>query len=160
VCTSRPRPQSRTASESEASGWPCRRARSRQGSPDCSYGVDVGSQLPMIFAAVHPWPVRRRDVKVMRLKELPRLRDGVAAPEHCWLVAASTLNLLELVTAGDSRLRLRRTTLARLQAAVQMYSGRGPCRGGVGAGTGGLPAGDLAAALPNPRRAADAGMQT
>jgi hypothetical protein len=64
-------------------------------------------------------------VKVMRLKQLPPHRDGIAAPEQCWLVAASTLNLLELVTAGDSLLRLRRSTLARLQSAVQMYSGRG-----------------------------------
>ena len=83
-------------------------------------GIDVGSPTPMVFATVHPWPVRRRDVKVMRLKELPPHRDGVAASEHCWLVAASALNLLELVTAGDSLLRMRRSTLARLQSAVQM----------------------------------------
>jgi hypothetical protein len=88
-------------------------------------GVDVGSATPMVFASIHPWPVRRRDVKVMRLKQLPPHRDGIASPEQCWLVAASTLNLLELVTAGDSLLRLRRSTLARLQSAVQMYSGRG-----------------------------------
>jgi hypothetical protein len=88
-------------------------------------GVDSGPQFPMIFASIHPWPVRRRDVKVMRLRELPSHRDGVAAPEHCWLVAASTLNLLDLVTAGDWLIRLRRTTLARLQSAVQMHSGRG-----------------------------------
>jgi hypothetical protein len=89
------------------------------------HGVDIGSQLPMMFATIHPWPVRRRDVKVMRLQELPAHRDGIAAPEHCWLVAASRMNLLDLVTAGDSLLRLRRTTLARLQSAVQGYSGRG-----------------------------------
>jgi hypothetical protein len=88
-------------------------------------GIDVGSPTPMVFATVHPWPVRRRDVKVMRLKELQPHRGGVAASEHCWLVAASALNLLELVTAGDSLLRMRRITLARLLSAVQMYSGRG-----------------------------------
>jgi hypothetical protein len=88
-------------------------------------GVAVGSRLPMTFATTHPWQVRRRDVKVMRLKELPPHRDGTAAPEHCWLVAASSLNLLDLVTAGDSLIRKRRTTLARLQTAVQGYSGRG-----------------------------------
>jgi hypothetical protein len=64
-------------------------------------------------------------VKVMRPKELPAHRYGIAAPDHCWLVAASSLNLLDLVTAGDSLIRLRRTTLARLQAAVLTYSGRG-----------------------------------
>jgi hypothetical protein len=79
----------------------------------------------MTFATAHPWPVRRRDVKVMRLKQLPPHREGIAAPEHSWLVAASTLNLLDLVTAGDWLIRRRRTTLARLQSAVQGYSGRG-----------------------------------
>jgi hypothetical protein len=88
-------------------------------------GSDVGPPLPMTFATTHPRQVRRRDVKVMRIIELPAHRDGVAAPEHCWLVAASTLNLLDLVTAGDSLVRRRRTTLARLQSAVQGYSGRG-----------------------------------
>jgi hypothetical protein len=89
------------------------------------FGIDIGPQLPMTFATTHPWQVRRRDVKVMRLKELPAHRDGLASPEQCWLVAASTLNLLDLVTAGDSLLRLRRTTLVRLQSAVETHSGRG-----------------------------------
>src|SRR5688572_11991685 len=54
------------------------------------FGVDVGSRLPMTFATTHPRQVRRRDVKVMRLKELPPHRAGIAAPEHCWLIAASS----------------------------------------------------------------------
>jgi hypothetical protein len=89
------------------------------------FGVDVGPQLPMTFATTHPRQVRRRDVKVMRLKELPPHRDGVAGPEQCWLVAASNLNLLDLVIAGDSLLRLQRTNLVRLQSEVQTHSGRG-----------------------------------
>jgi hypothetical protein len=88
-------------------------------------GVDIGSQLPMTFATTHPPQIRRRDIKVMRLRELPAHRDGIASPEHCWLIAASTLNLLDLVTAGDSLLRLRRTKLARLHSSVAGYSGRG-----------------------------------
>jgi hypothetical protein len=88
-------------------------------------GIDVGPELPLTFATTHPRQIRRRDVRVMRLKELPPHRDGIASAEHCWLVAASTLNLLELVTAADWLLRRRRTTLVRLQAAVQTYSGRG-----------------------------------
>jgi hypothetical protein len=88
-------------------------------------GIDVGPQLPMMFATTHPRQVRRRDVKVMRVKKPPANRDGIASAEHCWLVAASTLNLLDLVTAGDSLIRRRRTTLPRLQSAVQGYSGRG-----------------------------------
>jgi hypothetical protein len=88
-------------------------------------GVDVGPELPMTFATTHPWQVRRRDVKVMRVKELPPHRHGIASSEHCWLLAASTLNLLELVTAGDWLIRRPRTTLARLHSAVQGHSGRG-----------------------------------
>ena len=36
--------------------------------------------------------VRRRDVKVVRVMELPAQRDGIASPEHCWPTAASTGN--------------------------------------------------------------------
>jgi hypothetical protein len=79
----------------------------------------------MTFATTHPRQVRRRDVKVIRVKKLPPHRDGIASAEHCWLLAASTLNLLELVTAGDWLIRRRRTTLARLQSAVEGHSGRG-----------------------------------
>jgi hypothetical protein len=88
-------------------------------------GVDVGPEVPMVFASTHPRPVRRREVTVIRVKQLPPHRDGIAAPEHCWLVAASTLNLLDLVTAGDWLIRCRRTGLVQLQSAVQEYSGRG-----------------------------------
>jgi hypothetical protein len=97
------------------------------------HGVDVGTQLPMILATTHPRQVRRRDLKVMRLKQLPPHRDGIASPEHCWLAAASSMNLLDLVTAGDWLLRLRRSTLVRLRAVVRTYSGRGviPARAAV-----------------------------
>ena len=88
-------------------------------------GVDVGPQLLMTFATTYRRQVRRRDVKVMRVKELPPHRDGMASPEHCWLRAASTLNLLELVTAGDWLIRRRRTTVAQLNSAVRGHSGRG-----------------------------------
>lgn len=89
------------------------------------FGVDVGPEVPMVFASTHPRPVRRREVTVIRVKQLPPHRDGIAAPEHCWLVAASTLNLLDLVTAGDWLIRCRRIGLVQLQSAVQEYSGRG-----------------------------------
>ena len=112
----------------------------------------------MTFATTHPWPVRRRDVKVMRLKQSPPHRNGVAAPEHCWLRAASTLNLLDLVTAGDWLIRLGRTTLARSTRRCRDIASRGgcgPCRGEIGTGTRGLPTRDLAAALLGAGRAAD-----
>jgi hypothetical protein len=88
-------------------------------------GIEVGPELPMTFASTHLRQIRRRDVRVMRFKELPPHRDGIARAEHCWLVAASTLNLLDLVTAGDWLLRRRRSTLVRLHSAVQTYPGRG-----------------------------------
>jgi hypothetical protein len=88
-------------------------------------GIEVGPELPMTFASTHLRQIRRRDVGVMRFKELPPHRDGIARAEHCWLVAASTLNLLDLVTAGDWLLRRRRSTLVRLHSAVQTYPGRG-----------------------------------
>jgi hypothetical protein len=88
-------------------------------------GIDIGPSLPMMFVSTHPRQVRRRDVMVMRVKELPPCRDGTASAEHCWLIAASTLNLLDLVTAGDALLRKRRTTVARLESAVRGHRGRG-----------------------------------
>ena len=88
-------------------------------------GIEVGPELPMTFASTHLRQIRRRDVRVMRFKELPPHRDGIARAEHCWLVAASTLNLLNLVTVGDWLLRRRRSTLVRLHSAVQTYPGRG-----------------------------------
>ena len=91
-------------------------------------GIDVGPALPMTFATTHPRQIRRRDVKVMRLQQLPAYRDRIAAAEQCWLIAAATLNLLDLVTAGDWLLRRRRTTPGGLQTAVQEYSGRGVVR--------------------------------
>jgi hypothetical protein len=39
-------------------------------------GIDLGSELPMTFASTHPRQIRRRDVRVMRLKDLPPHRDG------------------------------------------------------------------------------------
>jgi hypothetical protein len=95
-------------------------------------GIDVGPPLPMTFATTHPRQVRRRDVKVMRLKQLPPHRDGVGSPEHCWLVAAATLNLLSLPPEtlccdGGARHSLGCSRLFRdLQAAAFAWPVR-PC---------------------------------
>lgn len=37
-------------------------------------GIDIGPPLPMMFVSTHPRQVRRRDVMVMRVKELPPCR--------------------------------------------------------------------------------------
>ena len=122
-------------------------------------GIDVGSELPMRFATTHPRQIRRRDVKVMRLQQLPAHRDRIAAAEQCWLIAAAALNLLDLVTG-------------RLAAAAAPYHPRPPADSGpgllrprrragassgqAGAGTSRFTARDLAASLLGPRWAADA----
>jgi hypothetical protein len=89
------------------------------------YGVLVGAELPLRFATTHPHQVRRQGVDVTRVKHLPPQRGHIAVPEHCWMVAAGVLDLLELVTAGDWLLRKRRTTLAKLEAYVRGNSSRG-----------------------------------
>ena len=83
------------------------------------YGVLVGAELPLQFATTHPHQVRRQGVEVTRVKHLPPQRGHIAVPEHCWLVAAGELDLLELVTAGDWLLRKRRTTVAKLEASQE-----------------------------------------
>jgi hypothetical protein len=114
-------------------------------------GVDIGCPLPMIFATIHQRQVRRRDVKVMRVKELPPHRDGIASPEHCWLVAASTLDLLDLV----SRRRFAAAAAANHPCPPTVVGPqllgtrcrRRPYRGEAGTGTCGLAARDLAATV-------------
>lgn len=78
-------------------------------------GVLVGTPDPLRFITTHPHQVRRRGVRVTRAATLPPHRDAVAIAEHCWLVAAVELNLVELVTAGDWLLRARLTMLPRLR---------------------------------------------
>ena len=64
-------------------------------------GVEVGSAEPLRFITTSPRQVRRRGIRVTRVSVLPRARALSVVPEHCWMVAALELNLLELVTAGD-----------------------------------------------------------
>ena len=88
-------------------------------------GVMVGSPDPLRFVTSHPRQVRRRGVRVSRVATLPPHRESVAIAEHCWVVAAVELNLVDLVTAGDWLLRERLTTLAELQAYAAGRSSRG-----------------------------------
>lgn len=92
------------------------------------YGVDVGNLLPLRFASRHPHQVRRSGVVVCRVSDLPARRRGrphLATPEHCFLTAAQTLNVLELVIAGDWLVRLELTSPARLLAATEVTRARG-----------------------------------
>jgi hypothetical protein len=92
------------------------------------HGVDVGAERPLYFASTHPYPVRRSGIVVSRVAELPVCAPGelrLASAEHCFLTAARTINLLELVIAGDWLVRLNRTSRSRLQAYVARARGRG-----------------------------------
>ena len=91
------------------------------------YGVLVGAELPLRFATSHPHQVRRQGVQVTRVKHLPPHCGQIAVPEQCWMVTADELDLLELVTAGDWLLRIRRTTVAKLEAYARGNSSWG-CR--------------------------------
>ena len=85
------------------------------------YGVEVGEAWPLRFASTHRHQVRRSGVVVSRIAELPPRRSGrphLAAPEHCFVTAAQTLDVLGLVIAGDWLTRLKLTSPARLQTAA------------------------------------------
>ena len=88
-------------------------------------GVMVGSPEPLCFVTTHPRQVRRQGVRVTRVTMLPPNHGSVAVAEHCWVVAAQTLTLLDLATAGDWLVRERLTTVAALQAYVGSTSIRG-----------------------------------
>lgn len=82
------------------------------------YGVDVGDRYPLRFASRHPHQVRRNGVEMRRVSVLPPPNPGrptVAAPEHCFLSSARTIDLLELVIAGDWLIRRKLTSPGRLR---------------------------------------------
>jgi hypothetical protein len=90
------------------------------------FGVEVGSVSPLRFVTAHPHQVRRPGLTVTRVKVLPeRWNDVLAIPEHCWVVAAQHLNLLDLVTAGDWLLQLRLTHRQGLANYASGHRGRG-----------------------------------
>src|SRR5918998_858216 len=88
-------------------------------------GVEVGSAEPLRFITTSPRQVRRRGIRVTRVSVLPRARALSVVPEHCWMVAALELNLLELVTAGDWLIRCKLTSRAALAGYLASSSSRG-----------------------------------
>ncbi len=92
------------------------------------YGVDVGSLRPLRFASCHPYQIRRRGVVVSRVDTLPPQRRGrpfLATPENCFVTAAQTLDVRELVIAGDWLVRRQLTSPAALLAAAEDTRARG-----------------------------------
>lgn len=128
------------------------------------HGVEIGDVAPLHFVTTHPGPIRRPTLRVTRVSVLPEAWDEVVVvPEHCWLVAALDLNLLDLVIAADWLLRLRLLNLRTLESYVvaSRSRGAGTARRARRSGSraGGLAAGDVATTVPGARRLADAGLQ-
>ena len=96
-------------------------------------GVMVGSPDPLHFVTTHPRQVRRHGLRVARVASLPPHHGSVVIAEHCWVVAARELTMLDLVTAGDWLVRAKLTTLTALKAYVQASSirGVGPARSAI-----------------------------
>jgi hypothetical protein len=89
-------------------------------------GVEIGTAEPLRFVAAHPRQIRRPGIRVTRVAVVPEAWDDlVVVPEHCWMVAALELNLLDLVIAGDWLLRLRLTSRRLLTAYACTSRSRG-----------------------------------
>jgi hypothetical protein len=56
---------------------------------------------------------------------MPRTRSGAVVPEHAFCAAASELDLVEQVAAGDWLVRLKLSTPEALVAYAQAYRGKG-----------------------------------
>jgi len=125
-------------------------------------GIEVGPELPMTFASTHLRQIRRRDVRVMRFKELPPHRDGIARRT---LLAGCGLHLEFAGSCYCGRLAASTTPQ---HSGPPAFGGpdlsrswrRARAQGGhAGPGTSRLAAGDLASPLPCSRGTADARMQ-
>jgi hypothetical protein len=89
------------------------------------HGADVGPPTPLYLVSTNPHPVRRAGLNVARVKALPPHSGSVAVAEHAFASAATQLNLLDLVIAGDWLLRRDRCRLADLLAYASSFTGRG-----------------------------------
>jgi hypothetical protein len=89
------------------------------------HGVDIGPPKPLYLVSSNPHPVRRAGLNVARVGALPPHSGSVAVAEHAFASAASQLNLLDLVTAGDWLVRGNRCRLPALQAYASNFTGRG-----------------------------------
>jgi hypothetical protein len=96
-------------------------------------GVDVGRSSPLHFCTASTFQTRRSDVRVSRVRGLPERCGILVAPESALVAAAPDFDLVELVTAGDWLIRLKRCRLEKLRATSAAATGRG-CRSARRAG--------------------------
>jgi len=128
------------------------------------HGVEVGDPGTLHFVTKHPGPIRRPGLRVTRVSVLPEAWDAVVVvPEHCWLVAALDLNLLDLVIAADWLLRLRLLNLRTLESYVvaSRSGGAGTARRAIGLVRERVHSPrETWLRVPGPRRVADARLQS
>jgi hypothetical protein len=89
------------------------------------YGATVGPLRPLHLVSTPPHPVRRPGLRVTRSASLPPATGRLVRAEHAFLASAATLDLVELVTAGDHLLRHGHGTTEALLSASAGHRGRG-----------------------------------
>ena len=88
------------------------------------YGVDLGTRTPLRFCSPEGRAVQRKGVRVRRLSSAPPAKGRVLQPVAAFAGAATDLDLVELVVAGDWLVRAGKATPAALQAYAADLSGR------------------------------------
>jgi hypothetical protein len=75
------------------------------------WGVTIaGEPNPLDFVTTHPHLVRRPGLVIHRVGRLPPTRGPWVSPEHAFVSSSRRLDLIDLVSAGDWLVRLRRCT--------------------------------------------------
>jgi hypothetical protein len=86
-------------------------------------GLDLGPSEPLRFLTVSPRQVRRPALRVTRVRTLPPNDGRCVTPEGAFITAAGTLDLVDLVAAGDWLVKRRLATpdsLVAMTAGVQL----------------------------------------
>jgi len=91
-------------------------------------GAAVGPLYPLHFVTAHPYQVRRRGLRVVRVRCLPPATGGVVLAEHAFVASAAALDLVELVTAGDHLVRTGCCGVEALRRYAAGWTGRGGVR--------------------------------
>lgn len=88
-------------------------------------GIDLGPSEPLRFLTTSVHQVKRPGLVVTRVRRLPPRRRGRLDAEAAFVGAASTLNLLDLVAAGDRLVRKRLLSVESLNGYTATVGGRG-----------------------------------
>lgn len=91
-------------------------------------GAAVGPVRPVHLVSAHPHPVRRPGLHVTRVAVLPPAVGRVVECAVAFVAAATALDLVELVTAGDHLVRRGLVTPVALREAALRHRGRGSVR--------------------------------